>query len=482
MMTPQDYAALDARGLASAIKRGETTAREAAHCAAALIAEHDHTLNAVTEIYPDRLEAPTSQAGVNALMFGVPTLLKDAGSGEAGRLQSFGSRLAANRKLKRESEFVSRLKTCGLNIIGRTNTPEFTAAATTESLAHGQTHNPWDLTRSPGGSSGGAAVAVAAGYVPLAHGTDTGGSIRIPAACCGVTGFKPSRFWFRPSPVDEASLFGGLNSEFFLTRNVSDAGFAFHALRANVFDEHRTTRPCSSEALQGKRIAVWPGDAVPQLDPEFNLAINTCLVELMRAGAQLSEAGPTIDEGAWIRADGIVWAVSLAALANRLARETGGEISVHTLEPVTLSALEEARSLSSADWMDAMDTMTKVRMDVEVFFDDHEFLISPTIARKAPQLNTLATTGAFTFSEFLERTGEFAPYTALFNVSGHPAISIPVGQTREGLPIGIQIVGRQGKDDDLLALALWLEAEFGLSASPKAFKQPAMQKQHEVTS
>jgi len=461
MIRLDEYCALDAVGLATAIRIGDISANEAAQCAADSIRSSDTSINAIAELYDDRVLDGCTALDSEAEFYGVPMLMKDAGSAEQGHVQAQGSRLGKERVVAYDSRLVCGFRANGLNIIGRTTTPEFTIAATTESELYGATCNPWDLQRSCGGSSGGAAAAVAAGYVPIAHGTDTGGSIRIPAACCGVVGFKPSRAWYGDYHVDAETVFGGLNSEFVLTKSVRDASALFQCMRAeNLGKDDKALRIEIRELeLRASSLRVAVTDQLPGLvvDPEIVDAVRAAAGITADIGFNVADGWPTYDEPAWIKADGVVWAQSIAWLADELARETGRKLDQKTLEPVTLLAIEEARGLTATNWFSAMSVFERTRVSVDLFFEQYDFLISPTVATPAPELSYLGTNLPISFDEFMDRTGKFSPFTPLFNVSGHPAISIPAGMTSTGLPIGIQIVGRRDADLSVLALARILE-------------------------
>lgn len=455
-MSPGEIHDLDLVDTCAALASGRLTSAELNRYSADRIEALDGRLNAVAEIYPERIEDAGGSVRSGTLT-GVPVLLKDAGSGEGFRPLCFGSRIGVGATPSRDSAFVRSLKRAGLNIIGRTTTPEFTIAATTESELYGPTRNPWNLDHSPGGSSGGAAVAVAAGYVKAAHGTDTGGSIRIPAACCGIVGFKPSRGWDRPICVDEQTLFAGLNHEFLLTRTIRDAAFLFEELTAS--DHLRGGLKFEEQVEFAARASVRPKVAIcrdmagVEIDPAISSAIDQCAKLVEQHGCQIREAWPAFDASGWARADALVWSKSAHWLASDLSRRSGARMSANTLEPVTLQAVDEGRRVTADAWYEALSALARTRYAIEHFFEETDYLISPTVALPAPKLGELSTQLDIGWIEFLERTGAFAPFTAPYNVSGHPAISIPIGLTAYGLPIGLQLVGKLGRDRDLLAFA-----------------------------
>jgi amidase len=457
-----EYACLDATAMATLISRGEVQAKELAELALRAISLLNPQLNAVLETWPERAETP--MPGRRALLPGVPMLLKDTGATLKGKRQACGSRLGEDYIAPVNAYLTDFYQSAGLTILGRTALPEFAQAATTESALSGPTRNPWDLLRSTGGSSGGAAAAVAAGMVPIAHGTDTGGSIRIPAACCGLVGLKPSRGRISKGPALDETLYGGLNTEHVLTRSVRDTAIALDAscgaVPGDPFVIAPPLRPYRDEpgrAVSPLRVAVngqAEGISVAPVMVESVLLVARLLEDM---GHHTEEASPDYDVKAHGEADAVVWALSTAQEVRRIARATGNSASDQYLERPTLEALEFAQQMTPGHWFAAMDTYNCMRRQFGRFFNDYDIMLTPTVTTPAPLLGSLNSNRDISYREFMRLTGEFCPHTAPFNVTGQPAISLPLCTTAEGLPVGIQLAARFGNEALLLRLAAALE-------------------------
>lgn len=456
-MNLSEYAKYDGLGLAALVEGKEVRARELAELALQAIDSLNPQLNAVTETYPER----TGQAQITGPFTGVPFLLKDTGAAERGRRQECGSRIGEGYIARGNSYLTEHYRNAGFNILGRTTMPELAQAATTESAYTSATCNPWDTSRSTGGSSGGSAAAVAAGMTPIAHGTDTGGSIRIPAACCGLVGLKPSRGRISKGPGLDETLYGGLNTEHVLTRSVRDTAAVLDAsCQPCPGDPETIIRPTNSfsqavtTSLKPLRIAF--GSMTPfgtQVDVEMQSAVGQIARQCESMGHRVEEAMPVVNAEQYGEADKIVWAYSTYQEARRLSAVTGHNLDAAHLEPPTLDACEFARKLSLDDWFVAMSTYNEIRRDIGSFFQSYDLLLTPTVASVAPQLGVLNSNRAISFDQFMQITGDFCPHTALFNVTGQPAISLPLCMSDTGLPIGLQFVARFGEEATLLSIA-----------------------------
>jgi amidase len=461
-MNFSEYASLTATEMAALVTRGEVLPSELADVALRAIAQLNPRLNAVLETWPEQAERFELQK--NMLLPGIPMLLKDTGATLKGKRQACGSRLGADYVAPETAYLTGFYQSAGLTIIGRSTLPELAQAATTESALSGPTLNPWDLQRSAGGSSGGAAAAVASGMVPIAHGTDTGGSIRIPAACCGLVGLKPSHGRISKGPALDETLYGGLNTEHVLTRSVRDTAIALdigcQAAAGDPFVIAPPIRPYRDEpgkAVSPLRIAVnWKTEGVTATGVmvESVLQIASLLEEL---GHHTEEASPQYDIEAFGKADTVVWSLSTAREVARLAAATGCPPNSEYLERPTLEALELAHRLTPNDWFDAMDTYNRMRRQFGGFFMDYDIMLTPTVTRPAPMLGTLNSNRNISYQEFMRLTAEYCPHTAPFNVTGQPAISLPLCTTQDGLPVGIQLAAPYGDEALLLRLAARLE-------------------------
>ncbi|MDG1386991.1 MAG: amidase [Halioglobus sp.] len=464
-MNLAEYSQLDASTLAALVQRGEILPAELAELALGAIEQLNPVLNAVIECYPERVKPAAAKPPSSAALAGVPMLLKDTGAMDRGKGQACGSRIGAGYVASADSYLTEHYKAAGLNILGRTTLPEFAQAATTESALTGATANPWDVTRSTGGSSGGAAAAVASGMVPVAHGTDTGGSIRIPAACCGLVGLKPSRGRISKGPMLDETLYGGLNTEHVITRSVRDSATILDISctpgTGDPFTIAAPGRPYAMEvgaAVSPLRIAVTcqTHTGVP-VDPVMVDAVNEVANVLDALGHCMTEATPAIEGEAYAWADTIVWAYSTAREIDRLSRATGNPINESFLERPTLEALAIARTLQLQDWFEAMATYNRMCRTIGGFFQEYDLLLTPTVASLAPTLGTLNSNRDISYEDFMGATANFCPHTAPFNVTGQPAISLPLAMSDEGLPIGIQLVARYGDEATLIRLASQLE-------------------------
>jgi amidase len=464
-MNLNEYCRYDGLGLAELVRDGELTPRELAECAALAIERVNPAINAVIDLYQDRLEPAEIGEGFEGCFGGVPFLLKDTGAGERGRPQTCGSRIGRGFQCDTDSYLTRLYRESGLNIIGRSAMPEFAMAATTESACYGATRNPWDLERSAGGSSGGAAAAVAAGIVPLAHGTDTGGSIRIPAACCGLVGLKPSRGRISKGPALDETLYGGLNTEHVITRSVRDCAAALDATAlAMPGDPMPLHKPAGgflkqlNEAPVSLRVAfttrTFEGKAV---DPEIAMAVERIAQFCESLGHVVEEATPSVNTEACAAADDVVWTWSTCCEVKRVAATTGLQINARYLEPPVLEACDRAAYLELQDWFGAMEAYLEARRQSDLFFDGYELLLTPTLSSAAPPLGEINSNRDISLEDFMAATGEFCPHTPLCNITGQPAISLPLGISRDGLPIGVQAIARRGEEALLLRLAAVLE-------------------------
>jgi amidase len=466
-MRAQEYTSYDATGLAELVQRGEVTALELVEAAIERIEALNGRLNAVVERADAAARAAARAVRTDAPLAGVPFLAKDMNIEVAGlRLTASCRWLADLPPATFDAPLAARWRAAGLMILGRTNTPEWAGEFVTEPTWRGPTRNPWDPARSPGGSSGGAAAAVASGMVPLAHGTDSGGSIRVPAAACGLVGLKPSRGWVPVGPhLDE--LAGGLDCEHVLSRSVRDTALA---LDLTVGAEPTTRQPWSRPAAPFLRALKRPP---PRLrigvalsapaglapDDEIGAAVEAVAALLAGAGHTLQPfrypAGADIGEPA-----GIVWMTAIAEeIDARLAR-VGRPPAPDELEALTRASLELGRRSSAVDYVRARRALSRATGAMAGSFEALDVLLLPTTATLPPPTGTIdGRSAAFDLARWNEQSYRFAPYTELFNVTGQPAISLPLGESRGGLPIGVQLAAPIGEDARLLGLGAFLERE-----------------------
>lgn len=469
-----EYCSFDGLGIAGLVRDREIAPHEPTRLAAEAAALLNPKLNAIVDLYSDRVAAPHEDIELTGSFAGVPLLLKDIGSTEKGRPQFSGSRLGTGFIANCDSYLTQCFVQAGFNIIGRTNLPEFAQAATTENRHFGDTRNPWNLSRSPGGSSGGAAAAVAAGIVPIAHGTDTGGSLRIPAACCGLVGLKPSRGRVSKGPQLDETLYGGLNTEFVVTRTVRDAAAVLDCVSGPATGDPFSL-PKSADAFadacdepkMSLCCALQTESSCSNVAPDVAFAAKRVARELEAQGHTIEEASPVVDENGWLTAERTIWIQSTAWEVQRLARATGNPINDQYLEPLSLTAHRLAEEITANDWFEAKFQCNMICRSVGRFFDKYDVLITPTVANIAPMLGEVAGSQMENYDSFMRKTGEFSPFTSLFNITGQPAISLPLAFSLDGSPIGVQLIAGFGKEKLLLQLAAYLE-----QASPWKDRRP----------
>jgi amidase len=459
-MNLQEYAQYDGIGLAKLVRTGQVTRGELAGLAVQAIDKLNPQLNAVIEVYRNRVakagglvDDPTAQ------FYGVPFLLKDLGAAEAGQRQEWGSRLGRGHIVEQESYLTARFKRGGLVVLGRTAVSELGWAVTTETVLVGTTRNPWDLRRSAGGSSGGAAAAVAAGIVPLAHANDAGGSIRIPAACCGLVGLQPSRGRVSAGP-EQAESIAGFTQELVLSRSVRDTAAALDlAGGPEIGDPFTIVQPGQpfleeiGQPVAGLRVAfttrAFDGALV---DAQMAETVERVAAQCEQMGMQVVEAMPRFDVERYVEAFLTIMGVRLVSFCDRWAERLGRPLAEH-LEPVTLGYYHWASKFSLGDYLDAFAALNVVRRQVAAFFERHDLLLSPTVLIPAPPLGTLGTNLDIPVEEWDRRNADFVSHTDLFNSTGQPAISLPLGQHGSGLPLGVQFAARFGEEATLIRVA-----------------------------
>ena len=466
-MRPDEYMDFDGLGLAELVRSGELTAAAVAEAAIARIDSVDKSLNAVVQRhYPAAREA-APRVDVRAPFCGVPFLAKDMNIEIAGMQLTCSCRwLEHVPPAIADSPLASRWRAAGLTILGRTNTPEFAGEFVTEPTWRGATRNPWDLALSPGGSSGGAAAAVASGMVPVAHGTDSGGSIRVPAAVCGVVGLKPSRGWVPVGPnLDE--LAGGLDCEHVLTRTVRDTAAMLDATagpdrlsRAPLPHPNGAFARAVGAAVPPLEIGVLmnaPGGKAP------NAEIGAALEEMAEF---LGKAGHTVRRAAFPDSADIgtpaalIWLTAIAEEVDFYTQRLGRAPAPDELEALTRTGLALGKRSSAVDYVRARRALSRATRELAEAFAGFDFLMLPTTADFPPRIGQIdGRTPAFDLDRWNAESYGFAPYTEIFNVTGQPAISLPLAVSRDGLPIGIQFAAPIGHDARLLSLAAWLERE-----------------------
>jgi Asp-tRNA(Asn)/Glu-tRNA(Gln) amidotransferase A subunit family amidase len=471
-MNEADYMAQDAIGLAGLIAGGQVSAAEALEAALARSAKVNPALNAITMDLSERARREAN-GPLGGRLAGVPFLLKDLGPALAGTPTTNSSKLYLDDIAETDSPQTALYKAAGLVIFGKTNTPELGLEPVTEPAMFGPTRNPWDLTRTSGGSSGGAAAAVAAGIVPAAHASDGGGSIRIPAACCGLFGLKPSRGRVSYAPKDEG--WGGFSCSHVVSWSVRDSAALLDiAGQPQPGDPYWTPPPArpflasAGEDPGRLRIAFTTGAfAAEGIDPECAEAVRAAARLCEDLGHHVEEAHPPIDRAA-LAAAGVVISASVAADLDAVAARRGRPIAEDDVEPVTWASYQRGRTISASLYIQSLRAAHGLGRAVAGFFETCDILICATLGAPAVPLGHL--TGDRSDPDgYARRLFAFMPNTQAFNITGQPAASLPLAMSRGGLPIGVQFVARQAEDALLLSLAGQLER-----AAPWAGRRPSI--------
>ncbi|MFX0578439.1 amidase [Nocardia nepalensis] len=462
-MKLDEYAALDATALAELIGRGEVTRTEVLDVARSAVIGVDSALGAVVgPIFNEAL----AHSSVGPLS-GVPFALKDLLCTAAGVPSEGGSRALAGNVASADSDLMKRWRAAGLAVICRSAVPEFGFSASTEPAANGPCKNPWNLERVAGGSSGGAAALVASGALPVAHGNDAGGSIRIPAALCGLVGLKPTRGLVPPGPDFDEPLFG-LTTEFALTRTVRDAALLLDSVHGSAEGDRYHLRRWASGTFsraagmrpRGLRIAVWTATPEGVADTQSDVAAEVERVgrALEQLGHRIDWATPDIDHERLKQLTLTFWSASIADTARALA--VGGQISdvLAAFEGTTAAMVRHGLPLSWAEVSKARAYQNELTRRMGRFLRTFDLLLTPTtrtVAWPVGELN--ADRHDLTAAAWVDTLADYGSFTALHNVTGQPAISVPTGATADGLPIGVQLAAAPGREDLLLGIAAQLE-------------------------
>jgi len=469
----EDLSLLDATAQADLVRRREVKPIELVDAAIERIERLNPKLNAVvTPMYNLAREAAVGVLPDGPLT-GVPFLLKDLFASYAGVGTTSGSSFLRDHVPDHDSELVARYKRAGLVVLGKTNTPEFGLLPTTEPHLFGPTRNPWDTSRTPGGSSGGSAAAVAAGLVPMAHGGDGGGSIRIPASCCGVFGLKPTRAR-NPLGPDFGDLIGGLDVHHAVTRSVRDCAALLDATAGPDLGDPYWAPPPTRPFLQevgadpGRlRIALstMPITGTPP-HPDCKTAAQDAAALCADLGHEVEEAAPEINGEIIIWAFTVVWSAGAALSIDGNALLTGRAPTPDQFEPLTWALAEQGRSRSASVYLAAVAVLQGLGRSVAQFLTKYDLWLTPTLAEPPVPLGTFDPPPDDPLRGF-ERAKQFTPYTPIANATGQPAISVPLYWNGDGLPVGVQFAGRFGDEAMLFRLAAQLE-----QARPWAHRRP----------
>jgi amidase len=452
--------------LAALVRGGEIAAREVVSAALARIGDLDERVNAFVEVDAERaLEAAGAiEPGDERPFAGVPIAIK-SNAPVAGLCMNFGSRFLSGHRPDHNAYLVRRLRDAGFVVVGTTNMAEFGILPTTEPRHSGATRNPWDLDRTPGGSSGGSAAAVAAGMLPVAHGNDGGGSLRIPAACCGLVGLKPSRGRVSRGP-DLGDTF--LASDGVLTRTVSETAALMDVLAGyEVGDATWAPRPVEPYSTSVRRdpgrlrVAMTAHNPLDvDVDPECVRGMHAAGELLSSLGHEVETASPAMPGGDPLDLFIEVFGphVSLGIMYGQLLAGRAPEDD--EIEPLSRAIFERAQQLPSVNYLGAVAQLQAVARGLVAFFAEYDLLLTPALAERPVAIGEIHGCGEDPMAD-LKRSGRFTPFTSLWNVTGQPAISVPLGFGDDGLPTAAQLVAKPLGEDTLLQVAAQMEAAVG---------------------
>ncbi len=461
-----------AHELAGLVRSGEVTALELVEMALARLETVQPDLNAFVHVDAEgALEAARAIGPGDPRPFaGVPLPVKDTAA-VRGMPLTMGSDLFGDFVPGHDAFVVRRFRDAGFVLLGKTNMPEFGILPVSEARRFGPVRNPWDTQRTPGGSSGGAAAAVAAGVAPLAHGSDGGGSIRIPAACCGLVGLKPARGRISRGPElgDDLLVQDGV-----LTRDVRDTALALDALSGYEQGDTTWAPPLAEpfaaavEREPGRvRVGVTTTGAVDAaLDPVCARALHDAAGLLAELGHEVEEVDPPWGGDDLLRVFTMAFGTPVAAGVHFGASVTGREPAAELVEPLTWTIWEGVGKRTALDLHLARIRLGAVTRAVVALWEDHDVILTPALAQRPVAIGAIDACSDTPWDDF-RRSGLFTPYTAIFNSTGQPAISLPLFQGEDGLPAAVQLAGRPADEATLLSLAAQLEA-----ARPWAGRRP----------
>ncbi|ESX09795.1 amidase [Mesorhizobium sp. LSJC255A00] len=461
-MKLSEYIEHDATGLASLVKAGEVTAVELTRLAREAHDEVNPTINAIIEFYED---AETVAGEDGGIFQGVPFLRKDTGATEAGRLQEMGSRLFKGNRSKKDSFFFQRARAAGLRCLGRTTTPELGISGFSTSILNGVTGNPWNLQRTAGGSSSGSAAAVAAGIVPIAHGGDGAGSIRTPASWSGLVGLNPSRGRVSGGPDRQDPMFG-LVRQFVLCRSVRDMAAALDVFSGphpgDPFIIVQPNRSYVSELSQPTgtlRVGIartrW-GEV--DIEPDVTHAVDATARLLEEMGHTVID----IDAPYEVEDACKIWfgLTNLGSGSLEIsAQAMGRTLNAETLEPVTLKLSEYGKNLPLTYSQEVHEALRLMRLRVGEALHSFDIVVTPTMPTVALPHGGIycATNPTISPEDFMKADAALYSQLSVFNITGQPSVSLPLAQSADGLPIGLQIVSRFGEEATLVRVARDLE-------------------------
>ena len=463
-----DLARLDATAQAELVRSGEASPVELVEAAIGRVERLNPELNAVIHPLFEEGRADASNSLPDGPFKGVPFLYKDIGAALAGQPLHMGMQVLKDAGFRApvDTYLAQRFREAGLVTIGKTNTPELGILPTTEPDAYGASRNPWDTSRSTGGSSGGAAAAVASGMVPIAHANDGGGSIRIPASACGLVGLKPSRQRTSEGPLIGDNL-SGLTCELIVSRSVRDTALVLDAVHGPAPGDPYAAPPPErpyAEELTADPGALRIGMATHSL---AGLEVHPTVIEATHdAGRLLASLGHEVEDSAPGGFEGMDlvgtfmmrWAAGQAASLALLSSVLGRELAAGDVEPLTWALAEQGQRISAAEYLGAVNRHQVMSRMIAGWYEQGGFdlLLTPTLGEPPPPLGTYDDSGDDPLRA-IERAKVTGAFAGAYNVTGQPAISLPLHWSEDGLPIGIQLVAPLGREDVLIRTAAQLE-------------------------
>ena len=458
----EEYRRHDAISLAALIAKREVSAEEVLETAIARAEQVNPAINAIVHKQYEQARKAVAAELPEGPLKGVPYLIKDLGFFETGEPATFGSSLFKDFVADHQTAYVTRCKKAGLVFMGRSSSPEFGLNPNTEPRLYGSCHNPWNLEYSPGGSSGGSAAAVAAGILPVSHATDGGGSIRIPAAQCGLFGLKPSRGRMSMAP-DAGEGWGGLSTGHVVSRSVRDS-----ALMLDCTAGPEPGAPYAAPMQEGSfleaiarqprklRIALMLKDhRGAKLHPECLAAVQNAAKLCANLGHIVEDADPGLDMVALRPMNARISAANTARSCNTRWKALGREPNTEDVEAVTWAVYERGMRVSGVEYIEAIAAVHAAGRKMGTFLTSYDVILSTTLAGPPPKLGYFDQNGDV--QTFAERVTEYLSVTPLHNATGTPAMSVPLHWTADGLPVGVHFAGRYGEEATLLALAAELE-------------------------
>ena len=456
----KEYKEYDALGLSELLQKKEVSAKELLEEAIFLTETLDPLINAVPQKHFE-LAMAQAETNLKGPFFGVPFLLKDLHSSLEGTITSDGSRSSAKNVADFTDTLTQRCLDSGLVIFGKTNSPEFGLTVTTEPVLFGPTRNPWNLNHSAGGSSGGAAAAVAAGIIPMAQATDGGGSIRIPASCCGLVGLKPTRARTPRGPkVFEG--WAGQSIAHCVSISVRDSALLLDAtsgpeIGSPYYAPYQRDSFLSSLEKEPKNLKI--AYIVPEsisIDAEVKDVMNKTISLLKSLGHSVESKSIDLPTDEIMTTIAAVISSSLANKVDEMEKQIGKNLDNTMLENVTLQMQKNGKEVLAKDYIQAVKTNHKIGYEVEKMFLDYDILLGPVLAKPPVEIGNidLNTTD---FADYAEKLSRYTPFTGIFNQSGHPSISLPLYRTPKNLPVGTMLTASFGNESLLFGLARQLE-------------------------